>query len=160
MRLPVLALAMLLPAAPSLAAQSGTPRQMMEELGVAPSLQDVARAVERARNEPLGSSRNPVRVSGAQGEHAYIARLRCGDGSRPQVGDRHNAGVGAFGSIVDVWPLDCGSAAPGRFDLVLDMYHDNYEETRAPAGFSLTPAGDGRGEGGSTGKPASQDPTV
>ena len=154
MRLPILAFALLLPAAPLLAAQSGTPRQMMEELGVAPPLQEVARAVERARNEPLGTSRNPVRVSGVDGEHAYIARLRCGDGSQPRVGDRHNDGVGAFGSIVDVWPLDCGSAAPGRFDLVLDMYHDNHQETRAPAGFSLVPAGD------SGGKPTSPDPTV
>lgn len=159
MRLPILALAILLPAAPLLAAQ-GTPRQMMEELGVAPSHRDVARAVERASNEPLGSSRNPVRVSGAGGEHAYIARLRCGDGSRPRVGDRHNDGVGAFGTIVDVWPLDCGAAAPGRFELVLDMYHDNYEETRAPAGFSLTPAGEGTRESRPPEKPVPVDPTV
>lgn len=159
MRLPILALAILIPATPLLAAQ-GSPRQMMEELGVAPSRQDVARAVERARNEPLGSSRNPVRVSGVGGEHAYIARLRCGDGSRPRVGNRYNAGVGVFGSIVDVWPLDCGSATPGRFELVLDMYHDNYEETHAPAGFSLTPAGEAGRESGAPEKPAPADPTV
>jgi hypothetical protein len=139
MRLPILALALLATAAPALA-QDSSSRQMMEELGMAPPRQEVARAVERARSQPLGSARNPVRVSGPGGEHAYIARLRCADGARPRVGDRFNAGIGAFGSIVDVWPLDCGDAAPGRFELVMDMYHDDYVETQAPAGFSLAPA--------------------
>ena len=145
MRLPILVLALLLPAAPALAQQS-TPRQMMEELGMAPSRQDVARAVERARDRPLGTAANPVRVSGPGGEHAYIARLRCADGNAPRVGQRHNDGVGAFGTIVDVWPLDCGDSAPGRFELVMDMYHDDHEEAGAPAGFTLSPAQGGAGE--------------
>lgn len=138
MRLPVFAIALIL-AAPAAAAQTSTPRQMMVEMGAAPSERQVARAVERARDQPLGSPRNPVRVSGANGERAYIARLRCAGGARPTVGQRYNSGVGAFGTIVDVWPLDCGQAAPGRFDLVMDMYHDNHDETRAPAGFTLEP---------------------
>jgi hypothetical protein len=137
MRLPLAALALLL--AVPIAAAAATPREMMVELGVAPSEEEVARAVESARDEPLGSEANPVRVSGVEGEHAYIRRLRCADGSRPRVGQRANVGIGVFGSIVDVWPLDCGDAAPGRFSLALDMYHDNYEETQAPAGFSLDP---------------------
>jgi hypothetical protein len=137
MRLPLAALALLLVV--PIAAGAATPRDMMVELGVAPSDEEVAQAVERARGEPLGSEANPVRVSGVEGEHAYIRRLRCADGNRPRVGERHNSGIGVFGSIVDVWPLDCGDAAPGRFDLSLDMYHDNHEETQAPAGFSLEP---------------------
>lgn len=124
------------------AAATATPRQMMEEMGVAPSLQEVAQAVERARAHPLGSRENPVRVSGVDGEHAYMHRLRCADGDPPRVGARSNIGVGAFGSIVDLWELDCGAAAPGRFSLALDMYHDNHDETRAPAGLTLVPAGD------------------
>jgi hypothetical protein len=153
MRLPILVLALLLPAAPAVA-QESTPRQMMEEMGLAPSRQEVARAVERAQDRPLGTAANPVRVSGPGGEHDYIARLRCADGNAPRVGQRHNDGVGVFGTIVDVWPLDCGDAAPGRFELVMDMYHDDYEERRAPAGFTLNP-----GEGGD--KPAaSEQPTV
>lgn len=137
MRLPLAALALILvlPAA----AQAATPREMMQQLGAAPSDEEVARAVEQAREHPLGTERNPVRVSGVEGEHAYIRRLRCGDGSRPRVGQRANVGVGVFGSIVDVWPLDCGDAAPGRFALALDMYHDNHDETQAPAGFTLEP---------------------
>jgi hypothetical protein len=147
MRLPILVLALFYPAAAA-AAQDSTPRQMMEEMGLAPSRQDVARAVDRARDRPLGTAANPVRVSGPDGEHGYIARLRCADGNAPRVGDRHNDGVGAFGTIVDVWPLDCGDAAPGRFELVMDMYHDDHEEMQAPAGFTLVP-----GQGGSDDKP-------
>ncbi len=142
MRPSIIALALVLVATPVLAQQS-TPRQMMEEMGLAPSRQDVARAVERARGRPLGTAANPVRVSGPDGEHAYIRRLRCADGNAPRVGERHNVGVGAFGTIVDVWPLNCGDSAPGRFELIMDMYHDDYDETQAPAGFTLVPA---RGE--------------
>jgi hypothetical protein len=149
MRLSILALALILPAASALA-QDSSPRRMLEEMGGAPSRGDVARAVERASSRPLGGAENPVRVNGPAGEHAYIARLRCADGNAPRVGERHNDGIGAFGTIVDVWPLDCGDAAPGRFDLIMDMYHDDYEETRAPAGFTLTRAGE---EAAPAGKP-------
>jgi hypothetical protein len=157
MRLPILVLALILPVAAA-AAQNSTPRQMMEEMGLAPSRQDVAQAVERARDRPLGTAANPVRVSGPDGEHGYIARLRCADGNAPRVGDRHNDGVGAFGTIVDVWPLDCGDAAPGRFELVMDMYHDDHEETQAPAGFTLSPGQSGAG--GSKPSSAPEQPTV
>lgn len=141
MRLPILAFALILTTTPALA-QDSTPRQMMERMGLAPSSRQVARAVERARDQPLGTAANPVRVSGPTGEHAYIARLRCADGTPPRVGQRYNDGVGAFGTIVDVWPLDCGDAAPGRFSVVMDMYHDDHEETQAPVGFTLAPAGE------------------
>ena len=143
MRLPILAFALIIAASPALA-QRSTPRQMMEQLGVAPSAQEVERAVERARAHPLGSRQNPVRVSGVEGEHAYIRRLRCADGNPPRVGPRANIGVGVFGSIVDLWELDCGDAAPGRFSLALDMYHDNHQETQAPVGLTLAPAGERR----------------
>jgi hypothetical protein len=29
--------------------------------------------------------------------------------------------------------------SPGRFDLVMDMYHDGHDENRAPAGFGIDP---------------------
>jgi hypothetical protein len=135
LRLFAIALILALPAA----AQAQTPRQMMVELGAAPSDEDLARAIEQARAHPLGSAQNPVRVSGVEGEHAYMRRLRCADGNAPRIGDRANIGVGVFGSIVDLWQLDCGAAAPGRFSLALDMYHDDHEETQAPAGLTLAP---------------------
>jgi hypothetical protein len=143
MRLPMLVLATFFVATPAAA-----------QLGFGPSPREVARLVEQARDQPLGTARNPVRVNMPQGEHAYIRRLRCSDGSRPRVGERHNDGIGAFGTIVDVWPLDCGEAAPGRFDLVMDMYHPDHDETRAPEGFTLEPDGrDGNRNEGNSGKP-------
>lgn len=126
-------------AAPA-SAQQRTPRQTLEEMGLAPSQEQVRRAVERAAGEPLGSERNPVRVSSPAGQRAYMARLRCADGTQPAVGQRHNAGQGPFGTIIDVYPLDCGASAPGRVQLAMDMYHDDHVETDAPAGFTLVDA--------------------
>ena len=116
-----------------------SPEQMLREFGLAPDQDDLAQAITAAAAHPLGTMQNPVRVGGPHGERAYIARLRCADGTAPRVGERANAGVGAFGTIVDRYPLDCGSAAPGRFELVMDMYHEEHRETRAPAGFTLVP---------------------
>lgn len=140
LRLFAIALILALPAAAQAAtAQRATPRQMMVELGAAPSDEELARAIEQARGHPLGSRQNPVRVSGVEGEHAYMHRLRCADGNAPRIGDRVNIGVGVFGSIVDLWQLDCRDAAPGSFSLALDMYHDDHDETQAPAGLTLEP---------------------
>jgi hypothetical protein len=116
-----------------------SPEQMLRDLGLGPDQDDLRAAIEAAQAHPLGTARNPVRVGGPEGERAYIARLRCADGSAPRVGQRGSAGIGAFGSIVDVYPLDCGSAAPGRFDIVMDMYHAEHRETRAPSGFAIVP---------------------
>lgn len=113
------------------------PGAYLRESGLAPDPERVRAAIEAARALPLGSMENPVRVGGPNGERGYIARLRCADGRSPRVGNRSNAGVGVFGTIVDVYPLDCGDAAPGRVNLVMDMYHPSHAETRAPNGFTL-----------------------
>jgi hypothetical protein len=115
------------------------PEQILAEMGLGVSDEAIEQAVAEAAQHPLGSASNPVRVGGPEGERAYIARLRCADGSRPKVGRRGSAGVGAFGTIVDLYPLDCGAAAPGRFELVMDMYHAEHRENRAPAGFTIDP---------------------
>ncbi len=139
-----LALALMIAAAAALpapaSAQQRTPRQTLEEMGLAPSAEQVRRAVERAAGEPLGSERNPVRVSSPAGQRAYMARLRCADGTPPEVGQRHNAGEGPFGTIIDIYPLDCGGSAPNQVQLAMDMYHDDHVETQAPAGFTLVAA--------------------
>jgi hypothetical protein len=116
-----------------------SPEQMLRELGLGPDQDDLRAAIEAAQAHPLGTAQNPVRVGGPEGERAYIARLRCADGSPPQVGERGSAGIGAFGTIVDVYPLDCGTAAPGRATVVMDMYHEEHRETRAPGGFTIVP---------------------
>jgi len=114
-----------------------SPEQMMSEFGEADS--DYDRVVAEAAKHPLGSAANPVRVGGPEGERAYLGRLRCAGGSRPIVGQRRSGGVGAFGTIVDLFPLDCGAAAPGRYDLVMDMYHEEHRERAAPPGFAIDP---------------------
>ena len=116
-----------------------SPEELLRELGLGVSDEEVERAVAAAAAHPLGTIENPVRVGGPDGERAYIARLRCADGAKPRVGSRASAGVGAFGTIVDLYPLDCGAAAPGKVELVMDMYHGEHREDRAPAGFTIEP---------------------
>jgi hypothetical protein len=84
---------------------------------------------------PLGSSENPVRVGGPEGEIAYLQRLRCSDGATPRIGARSQGGPGAFGSLVASYPLSCAGAAP--VTLVMDMYHAEHREESAPPGFTL-----------------------
>ncbi len=125
------------PAQPKPGDRTTSPEQMLAEIG------DSDRAYEdsvaEAATHPLGSIANPVRVGGPEGERAYLARLRCAGGARPSIGSRRSGGVGAFGTIVDLYPLDCGAAAPGRFDLVMDMYHEEHREQNAPPGFDIDP---------------------
>ena len=144
MRIAIAAATLLLVAAPVAAQEQPgdrtvSPEQMLAELGLSPDQDDLRQAIAAAAAHPLGTAENPVRVGGPHGERAYIARLRCADGSVPQVGPRTNAGVGAFGTVVDAYPLDCGAAAPGRFTIVMDMYHEEHREDRAPAGFTIEP---------------------
>lgn len=139
--------AALLSAAPAAAEprpgdRTTSPEQMLRDFGLAPGQDDLREALAAAEAHPLGSRENPVRVGGPQGERAYIARLRCADGRPPRVGARVNAGIGAFGTIVDLYPLDCGAAAPGRVELLMDMYHEEHRETRAPAGFTIVADGE------------------
>jgi hypothetical protein len=115
--------------------QLPTPVNLFAEIGA--GVADDS-AVMAAASQPLGTIRNPVRVGGPQGERAYLARLRCADGSAPLVGARASAGVGAFGSVTSAYPLDCGGAAPGKLQIVMDMYHDDHRENRAPSGLTIT----------------------
>ena len=124
---------------PPIGRRTVPPQQMLVE--VAPG--DVAAEIEAqaaaAAAFPFGTAQNPVRVGGPDGERAYLARLRCANGEAPAVGERREAGVGAYGSVVAAYSIDCGAAAPGRTSIVLDMYHEEHRETRAPAGFTLAP---------------------
>jgi len=145
MRLLILAAALLgLIAAPAAAqkpdAQQGQAVDLESLLGLQrPDPARVRAAIEAAEEHPLGSMQNPVRVGGPEGERAYMARLRCADGRPPRIGQRVNAGFGPFYMIVDVYPLDCGDAAPGRASLAMDMYHPEHREERAPPGFAIVP---------------------
>jgi hypothetical protein len=114
--------------------QSPTPINLFAEIGAGVSDDALVMA---AAAHPLGTVNNPIRVGGPEGERAYLARLRCADGSAPQVGARGSSGVGAFGSVTSAYALDCGGAAPGKVEVVMDMYHDEHEESRAPDGLTI-----------------------
>jgi hypothetical protein len=124
---------------PDIGQRTQSPRAMLGQLGLAPDQDDLGAAIAAAEAHPLGSQGNPVRVGGPTGERAYIARLRCADGAAPRVGQRASGGVGAFGTIVDLYPLDCGAVAPGQVSLAMDMYHEEHAEDRAPPGFAIQP---------------------
>jgi hypothetical protein len=136
-----LLLAAALLAAPALAQapreQSPAPRDVLQAVGAGNTDQALADAIAAAAAHPLGSVQNPIRVAGPEGERAYLARLRCADGRAPAIGTRAAAGVGAYGSIVDAYTLDCGAAAPGKVSLVMDKYHEENPERGAPAGFRM-----------------------
>ena len=139
-----LAAAALLAVTPVLAVQklgerTQPPQQVLAQMGEGSTDAELERAVAAASAFPLGSLHNPVRVGGPLGQQAYLARLRCGDGSRPSLGKAVSAGAGGFGSVVQRFQLDCGTAAPGKVELVMDMYHEEHRETRAPAGLALQP---------------------
>ena len=119
--------------------ESPAPRDLVGAPGTADPEAELASAIAAANAHPLGTPANPVRVGGPLGERAYMARLRCGDGSLPKVGARSQGGVGAFGSVVTSYTLDCGAAAPGTASLAFDIYHEEHREARAPAGFRIEP---------------------
>lgn len=135
--LPIAALAAAPAAAEKLGARTASPQQVLGEMAPLDPEAEAERIAAAAAAHPLGSQENPVRVGGPQGARAYIARLRCADGSRPQVGPRSTGGVDAYGTLTERYALDCGAAAPGRVALAFDFYHEEHVETRPAAGFAI-----------------------
>jgi hypothetical protein len=127
------------PPPPPIGQRDVQPQQLLGQASPGDVMAEIEAQAAAAAAHPLGTAENPVRVGGPEGERAYLARLRCANGRAPDVGDRREAGVGAYGSIVASYAVDCGAAAPGRASIVLDMYHEEHRETRAPAGFTLVP---------------------
>ena len=117
--------------------ESPAPRDILALVGSGNTDAELERAIAAAGAHPLGSAENPIRVAGPEGSRSYMQRLRCADGSAPKVGMKEEGGVGGYGSVLALYPLDCGAAAPGKVDLRVDIYHEEHVETRAPAGFSL-----------------------
>ena len=115
--------------------ESPAPREMLAAVGAGNTDEELARTIAAAGAHPLGTSKNPIRVAGPQGARAYLGGLRCGDGTAPKVGTARDGGVGTYGSVLQLYPLDCGASAPGRTELLVDLYHEENVETRAPAGF-------------------------
>ena len=144
MRTPLIAALLIAAASPALAqqhprvgARTASPESMVAQMNPASPEEEMSRLIAAADQHPLGSLENPVRVAGPEGERAYLARLRCADGGAVRVGARHEAGVGPYGSVVGAYDVACAAAPGGR--IVFDMYEEEHQETRAPAGFTLAP---------------------
>jgi hypothetical protein len=141
MRILALLAATALAAAPAAAekpgARTASPDQMLGREAALDPMAESEQIAAAAAAHPLGTLENPVRVGGPEGARAYIARLRCADGSRPRIGPRSSGGVGAYGTLTERYPLDCGTAAPGRVTLAFDLYHEEHVEARPAAGFAI-----------------------
>jgi hypothetical protein len=124
-------------AEPKVGARTGAPEQLFAGIGEGTSDSALEQEIAAAAAHPLGSLLNPVRVGGPEGARAYVGRLRCADGSPLKVSGRSAGGIGAFGSVTELYALDCGAAAPGRAELFLDVYHEEHQENRAPLGFQI-----------------------
>jgi hypothetical protein len=129
---------LLIAAAPAFAQELGarttSPEAMVAQMSQTSPEDEMRALVAAADAHPLGTMENPVRVGGPEGEHAYLRRLRCPDGTVPRASARRDAGVGAFGSVVAAYEVACGAASAR---IVFDMYHEEHVEVRAPAGFTL-----------------------
>jgi hypothetical protein len=96
----------------------------------------VGEIARRADSAPLGSFANPVRANQPPGQRAYIGRLRCSDGSTPQIMGRYSGELAPYGSIVDHYGVRCGDGS--THTISIDMYHD-WVENRAVPGFTIVP---------------------
>jgi hypothetical protein len=86
--------------------------------------------------EPFGSSGNPIRCYGPEGEEAYLGRLRCPSGRRPSFTRLGSEGEGPYETVIDNFAVSCPEwSAPKQ--VFMDMYHDRTLESRAPLGFSI-----------------------
>jgi hypothetical protein len=140
--LPLLAAAALLAApatAQKLGARTSSPDQVLGQEAALDPMAEAEQIAAAAAAHPLGTEKNPVRVGGPEGARAYIGKLRCADGSHPKVGARSSGGIGAYGTLTERYPLDCGAAAPGRVALAFDFYHAEHVEARPAPGFAIDP---------------------
>ena len=86
----------------------------------------------------LGTRGNPVLARGPGGQHEYLQRLRCSDGTVPVVTRRGSAGESYDGHILDTYTLRCGSS-DSLYYVVMDMYHGPERERRPVAPFTVLP---------------------
>lgn len=117
-------------------------QDFMELLGgpKAPSGKKLEKLIAKAQAHPLGSQENPVRADMPQGQRAYLARLRCADGKRPQFERVGSFGVGVYGRIIDGYDVLCDGSTPEKSMIFMDMYHPDHREAAAVAGFTIEPA--------------------
>jgi hypothetical protein len=129
---------MLALATPAAAQEVNDLAAMMAEMGGnALTGKKLRAAIDKAAAEPLGSDKNPVRADGPPGQRAYLARLRCTDGTAPAYERRGNVGPGIYGYIVDLYAVRCGQT---ESEVRMDMYHRHVEDMPV-AGFTIVESG-------------------
>ena len=97
---------------------------------VKPNMKDVEK-------HPLGSAKNPVRVSMPVGQYDYLSRLVCENGEPVSAFSRDGSvGAGPYGSIMDLYTVICDTnQGVVEHSVYMDMYHPDNTETRPAAGF-------------------------
>jgi hypothetical protein len=111
-------------------------------LGVACALLAAGCAPGPDLASPAGSRKNPVVCAGRPDEFAYLARLRCADGTAPhwrRVGD---APTGPYGAPLDRYLVRC-VRLDWETHVYFDRRHRPIESMPEPDGFALAPARDG-----------------
>ncbi len=140
----ILVAAALATSAPAAAQEVNDLAAMMAEMGGnGLKGEKLKAAIDKAATEPLGSDKNPVRADGPPGQRAYLARLRCANGTAPDFDRSGNVGPGIYGYIVDLYKVRCGET---ETEVRIDMYHRHVEAIPV-AGFTIEPAAaESRGE--------------
>lgn len=117
-------------------------QDFMEPFGgrKAPSGKTLEKLIAEAQKHPLGSQENPVRADMPAGQRAYLSRLRCADGKRPQFERVGSFGAGVYGRIIDGYEVLCDDSTPEKSMIYMDMYHPGHREAAAVAGFTIEPA--------------------
>lgn len=93
--------------------------------------------MKEVEKHPLGSAKNPVRVSMPVGQYDYLSRLVCDNGEPVSAFSRDGSvGQGPYGSIMDLYTVICDTNQGAvEHSVYMDMYHPDNTETRPAVGF-------------------------
>ena len=130
--------------AAALAVGAGLPVAAQDEVDIfgfkVPGGKALEALIAKARAHPLGSEKNPVRADMPGGQRAYLARLRCADGKRPDFFRVGSFGMGPYERIIDGYEVTCKDSGPAKTMIYMDMYHPGHREPAAVEGFTIEPA--------------------
>jgi len=93
--------------------------------------------MNEVEKNPLGSAKNPIRVSMPIGERDYLSRLICENGEKVSAFSRNGSGdLSPYGSTMDIYTVICDTNKGAmEYTVFMDMYHGNYVEHRPAHGF-------------------------
>jgi len=106
-------------------------------MGPSMSKEEKQVAIEKASDFPLGTKQNPIRTQGPAGQREYLSRLVCEDLRMPYFERAGNVGPGPYGSIVDLYIVECRDSQPEKAEIFMDMYFPGHVEAQAVDGFEI-----------------------